>query len=180
MLKKNLRKKILKIRKKNYSVSKNINFLELVKILKNKEIKKASIGGYFPVNYEIDCLKILEKLSNVGFEICLPSIKKNNQMEFYTWSFKDPLVISKFGIPEPLSKNKVYPDVLIVPILSFDHLKYRLGYGGGYYDRYLEKIGKIKNHFTVGFSFSFQKIAKIPKNKYDKKLDYILTEKYLI
>ena len=55
----------------------------------------------------------------------------------------------------------------------------RLGYGGGYYDRYIEKIKKIKKILTIGLAFSFQKVKKIPINSYDMKLDFILTEKYI-
>ena len=180
MLKKNFRKKALSLRKKKFNSSSKINLFEITNIIKKKNLKKPIIGGYFPVNYEIDCLNILRFLDKKGIKISLPSIKKNNQMKFYYWSFKDPLILNKFGIPEPIPSTEVYPDILLVPIVAFDRLKYRVGYGGGYYDRYLDKISKIKNYLSIGFAFSFQKINKVPKNKYDKKLDYILTEKYLI
>ena len=101
-------------------------------------------------------------------------------MDFYEWSFKDSLKVNSRGIPEPYTVKKVYPDVLIVPLVGFDKNKYRLGYGGGYYDRYIAKALKIKNVLTIGFAFSFQKLKYIPKNKYDQKLDYILTEKETI
>ena len=71
----------------------------------------------------------------------------------------------------------MYPDLLIVPLVAFDKFKYRLGYGGGYYDRYIKKIKNIKKVVTVGLAFSFQEVKNLPKNKYDKKLDFILTEK---
>ena len=64
-------------------------------------------------------------------------------------------------------------------MVAFDKNKYRLGYGGGYYDRYIQKAKKLKKILTIGLAFSFQKIKKIPVNKYDKKLDYIFTEKYI-
>ena len=67
----------------------------------------------------------------------------------------------------------------MVPVVSFDNNKYRLGYGGGYYDRYIQKVQNYKKILTIGLAFSFQKIKKIPLNKYDKKLDYIFTEKYI-
>ena len=104
--------------------------------------------------------------------------KKKNNMDFYEWSFKDLLMVSNKGIPEPVTKHKeVYPDVLIVPLVGFDNNKFRLGYGGGFYDRYISKIKKIKRVITVGFAFSFQKTFKIPINKFDQKLDIILTNK---
>ena len=63
-------------------------------------------------------------------------------MNFYQWSFKDPLIINKYGIPEPISKEIKYPDILLVPIVAFDKNLNRVGYGGGFYDRYIKKFEK--------------------------------------
>ena len=98
-------------------------------------------------------------------------------MDFYKWSTIDPLVINKFGIPEPTSEKKIYPDILLVPLVAFDKDLNRIGYGGGFYDRYIQKIKKIKKIVTIGFAFSFQKVKKIPSNNYDMKLDFILINK---
>ena len=81
------------------------------------------------------------------------------------------------GIPEPYQKKKTFPDILLVPLVAFDKYNYRLGYGGGYYDRYIKKISNIKKILTIGLAFSFQKIDKIPINDYDEKLDFILSER---
>ena len=70
--------------------------------------------------------------------------------------------------------------IAAVPLVAYDKYNFRLGYGGGYYDRYLEKIKKKKKILSIGFAFSFQQINKVPINKYDKKLDLILTEKFII
>ena len=101
-------------------------------------------------------------------------------MDFFYCSTNNLFYLSKYGIPEPSQSKKIYPDVILVPMVAFDKEKYRIGYGGGYYDRYIEKIQKIKKVLTIGLAFSFQKIKKIPSNKYDKKLDLILTEKYIL
>ncbi|MDC0518444.1 5-formyltetrahydrofolate cyclo-ligase, partial [Candidatus Pelagibacter sp.] len=113
----------------------------------------------------------------LNYLITLPKIKKNSQMDFFSWSFQDPLEINKYGIPEPISDKIKYPDILLVPIVAYDKALNRIGYGGGFYDRYLEKINKIKKVITVGLAYSFQKVKKIPINKYDIKLDLIITEK---
>ena len=97
-------------------------------------------------------------------------------MNFFEWSFDDPLSINKYGIPEPISKKIIYPDVLIIPLVAFDNELNRLGYGGGYYDRYLAKSFKKKRIIKIGIAYSFQKLNKIPINKYDIRLDYIITE----
>ena len=79
---------------------------------------------------------------------------------------------------EPVKSKPKIPDIMLVPLLSFDHRKYRLGYGKGFYDRYLNKyLKKFKNILTVGVAFSFQKYHKLPIDKNDLKLSYILTEK---
>ena len=84
-------------------------------------------------------------------------------MDFYEWSFKKSLKVSKQGIPEPNKKKKVFPDILIVPLVGFDKNKFRLGYGGGFYDRYISKVLKFKKILTIGFAFSFQKLKKSHK-----------------
>jgi 5-formyltetrahydrofolate cyclo-ligase len=71
----------------------------------------------------------------------------------------------------------VAPEILLIPLVGFDRQLNRLGYGGGFYDRYISKIKKNKKIIKIGLGFSFQKIDKLPINKHDKKLDYILTEK---
>ena len=101
-------------------------------------------------------------------------------MDFFKWSKNDPLKINKYGIPEPVSSKIFYPDILLVPLVSYDNDFNRLGYGGGFYDRYLEKLAKIKKNLKIGLGFSYQELKKIPINKYDKKLDLIITEKKII
>ena len=98
-------------------------------------------------------------------------------MDFFEWSSKEPLTINKYGIPEPTSNKIKFPDVLLVPLLAFDKNLNRVGYGGGYYDRYISKIKKKKFLLTIGLAYSFQKVNKISAKKYDIKLDYIITEK---
>jgi len=174
-----LRKKILVYRKNNYRIV-GLKYSLLKDILKKFNLlKNKKIGAYFPINYEIDCLEILKQLEKSGHKISLPITKKGNKMDFFEWSFKEPLLIGKIGIPEPYSKKKVYPDILLVPLVAFNKYKFRLGYGGGYYDRYIQKIKKIKKILTIGMAFSFQEVRKLPINKHDKKLDYIFTENYI-
>jgi len=99
-------------------------------------------------------------------------------MNFYQWSKNDVLTVNEFGMLEPIKTKAIIPDIIIVPILAFDKEKFRLGYGKGYYDRYLKKyIKQYKDTITVGVAFSFQKHNKLPINKNDVKMDFILTEK---
>ena len=180
MLKSKLRKKILKIREKNNKKNIQIDFNKIIKILKKEKITKKIIGGYYPVNFEVDDLGLLKKFEKNKFNISLPVIKKNFQMNFYRWSFSEPLKVNKYGIPEPETKNIVYPDILLIPLVAFDKNLNRLGYGGGYYDRLIKKLSKKKNIIKIGLALSVQKIDKVPINIFDQKLDYILTNKYII
>ena len=177
MIKSKIRKKILKIRKQNSSKNFHINFNYILRILKKNKIIGKIVGGYYPHSYEIDKIKILEKLEKKKYLISLPKIKKNYQMDFFRWSSKDPLGVNKYGIPEPISREIIYPNILLVPLVAFDKHRNRVGYGGGYYDRYIQKIKKNKKITTIGLAYSFQKVKKIQINKNDIKLDFIITDK---
>ena len=180
MNKSQIRKKILKIRKNNFNKNHKININNFISFLKLNSDSANNLGGYYPSNYEIDDLEILDLLEKKNFKISLPVIRKNNQMDFFKWSKNDPLKINKFGIPEPISSKKFYPDILLVPLVGYDNDLNRLGYGGGFYDRYIEKIEKIKRVIKIGLAFSYQKIKSLPTNQHDKKLDFIITEKEIL
>ena len=128
MKKSDIRNKILNIRKKKFDPLKKINFNIIKDFIFNNSVKPV-IGGYVPVNYEIDCLNILKKLENEKIKISLPVIKNNNEMEFYRYSFKFPMKINKYGIPEPFKTKILLPNILFVPLVAFDDKLYRIGYG---------------------------------------------------
>ena len=180
MIKYKLRRKVLKIRKNNTNKNLKINSDRILNFLKTQNYYFKNLGGYYPTNYEVDDLNILEFFEKKNYNTLLPIIKKNNQMEFFKWTKNDPLKINKYGIPEPVSSKIYFPDILFVPLVGYDNDLNRLGYGGGFYDRYIEKIEKIKKIIKIGLAFSYQKIKSIPVNKYDKKLDFIVTEKEIL
>ena len=82
-------------------------------------------------------------------------------MNFFQWSIKSPLKINKYGIPEAISTKKVNPGILLVPLVAFDNQLNRLGYGGGFYDRFIQKIEKQNNCVKIGLSLSCKKINKV-------------------
>jgi len=101
-------------------------------------------------------------------------------MNFVEWRYLDPLKVNDFGMLEPCSVNKsLIPDFMLVPLLAFDSNNNRLGYGKGFYDKFLNKFLKKNKITTIGVAFSFQKYNKLPVSNLDIKLDYILTEKGL-
>ena len=157
MSKKNIRNKILKLRKKKFKKKYKINSNLILKLIKKFKVRRPIIGGYYPVKYEIDCLEMLSYLEKKKYPISLPVIKTKNSMQFFKWCSNDPLKISKYGIPEPFSLKPVDPDILLVPVVAFDKNFYRIGYGGGYYDRFISKIKKKRKSFNYRTSFFFSK-----------------------
>jgi len=176
----NLRKKYFLIRKKKYYNIKPSFFDPLIKLVK-KEFKKnlISISSYYPASYEVNTIKLFETNIISKLKISLPVIKENNMMYFHEWKKNDVLKINRFGMLEPvLLSKRIVPDVMLVPLLAYDSQNNRLGYGGGFYDRYLNKyLKRYNNILTIGIAFSFQKHHKIPTLNNDVKLNYILTEK---
>ena len=171
-----IRKKILKIRRLNKFKNLKINLNHILKILKINKFNNKIVGGYYPYNYEVDVIEILKKLEKRKFQVSLPRIKNNHQMDFFYWKTEDPLKINKYGIPEPISEKVMYPSVLLVPLVAFDNNLNRVGYGGGFYDRYIKRLKKNKKVILIGLAYSYQKVKKIPTNKYDIKLDFVVTE----
>ena len=180
MQQKNLvRKKFYLLRKKKYyKVSKDffIPFLNLIKLKFKK--KKLKLALYYPASFEVNSLKLLELNYISSQNLLLPVIEEKNKMNFFPWKKNEVLQVNKYGMLEPMKSKQSIPNIMLVPLLAFDNNKFRLGYGKGYYDRYLNKYLKtFKNILTVGVAFSFQKYHKLPINDKDIKLNYILTEK---
>ena len=142
----NIRKKIIKIREKKSRNHLKIKYKNIFNLLNKINLKNKIVGGYYPVNHEIDDLEILKSLEKIKIKISLPSIKKKFKMDFIQCSLNDPLIINRYGIPEPAIGKIVYPDILLVPIVAFDKNLNRLGYGAGYYDRVIEALKQKKKN----------------------------------
>ena len=177
MNKSKIRKKLLKIRKRNSFKNLTIDFRYILNILKKNKNTGKIIGGYYPHNHEVDAIKILKKFEDKNYKISLPKISKNYQMDFFQWSTKNPLEINKYGIPEPISNRVAYPNILLVPLVAYDKNLNRIGYGAGFYDRYIRKIKKNKKIITIGLAYSYQEVREIPIDRYDVKLDFVVTNK---
>jgi 5-formyltetrahydrofolate cyclo-ligase len=177
-----IRKKSLVRRKKKYFEISPQFFDPLIKLLNKSKKKKTNILSlYYPSNYEVNVLNLFKLISKMNIKTLLPVTKFANQMNFIEWKYLDPLKVNEFGMLEPSLKGKIIiPNFMLVPLLAFDNNNNRLGYGKGFYDRFLNKLIKVKrNIITVGVAFSFQKYNKLPVTNLDIKLDYILTDKGL-
>ena len=150
-----------------------------MKLIKSKfKKKKIKLALYYPSFFEINVLKLLEFNYISKQSLLLPIIEEKNLMNFFSWKKNEVLQVNKYGILQPIKSEQHVPNIMLVPLLAFDKNKYRLGYGKGFYDRYLNKyLKKFKKILTIGVAFSFQKHHNLPVNSKDVKLDYILTEK---
>ena len=178
-----LRKKYFFIRKKKYFDIKPSFFNPLIKLIKKRYKKKdVNLSIYYPSSFEVNIFKLFDLNAIDRAKIFLPVITGKNSMYFYKWDKLDVLQINKFGMLEPFGSFKsIVPNIMLVPLLAYDNENNRLGYGGGFYDRYLRKyLKKYNNIMTIGVAFSFQKHHKIPVSNNDVKLDYILTEKGIV
>ena len=176
-----LRKKYHKIRKNKYFDTTDKFFKPLIGLL-GKLFGKKSIylSFYYPSNYEVNTLNLLNIIKkNKKIRPLLPVINSKDQIAFVKWRSLDALKVNKYGMLEPDFKTRsLVPNVSLVPLLAFDKDKYRLGYGKGYYDKFLNKYLRSNRRVTtIGVAFSFQRYNKLPTSKFDVKLDYILTEK---
>ena len=178
--KERLRRKFYFVRKKKYFEIKSNFFNPLIRLIKKKNNKKIiNLSIYYPSSFELNISRLFEINLKNNFKMFLPVINKNSSMYFYEWKNKDVLQVNKFGMLEPYVRSKhIVPNFMLVPLLAYDNNKNRLGYGKGFYDRYLKKyLDKNNNITTIGIAFSFQKHHKLPRDKNDVKLNFILTEK---
>jgi 5-formyltetrahydrofolate cyclo-ligase len=136
------------------------------------------VSGFSPVKSEISPLPLLRRLADAGANLALPVIAGRGQpLTMRAWSFGAPLVSGVWGIREPpADASEVFPDILIVPLLAFDRRGYRLGYGGGYYDRTIARLRAMKPVTAVGLAFAAQQIDQVPTTSRDERLDLVLTE----
>ena len=140
------------------------------------------IASFISFKSEISTQFLNEFLLNNGKILCLPIIKKNSEtLNFIEYNLKTKLVSGKFGIMQPSNLSKeFFPEIILTPCLAFDENGFRLGYGGGYYDKTFSYLKKIKHKFiSIAVAFDDQKIDELVHDKYDQKIDYILTEKKL-
>lgn len=137
--------------------------------------KPGIAAAYHPIRSELDCFPLLERLVSEGWRIALPVTRRGHPLDFRLWSFGEPLRPDAYGIPEPADGLPAEPTILLVPMLAFDNRCYRLGYGGGHYDRTLAKLRAERAVPAIGLAFDEQEVTEVPVGPYDQRLDWILT-----
>ncbi len=138
------------------------------------------IAGYYPIQSEINPFPLMQAFADHGCDLCLPCLAPSEtgfRMIFRRFSIGDSLILGPFDIRQPLDASpEVDPDVVLVPLLAFSRAGIRLGYGGGYYDRALERLRAVRPTHAVGIAFSGQEVADLPFEVHDQRLDGIFTE----
>jgi 5-formyltetrahydrofolate cyclo-ligase len=132
---------------------------------------------------EIDPRPLAEALLALGWSLALPSSDAVDEpVAFRAWKPGDRLAPDVVGIAAPLaSAAELKPDIIVCPLIAFDRAGGRLGQGGGYYDRTIERArASDRRPWVVGLAFSLQEVARVPVEPHDQRLDAILTEKAFI
>ncbi len=139
----------------------------------------AVVSAYWPMGDELDPRPLIHRAQAAGHAIGLPVVVgKGLPLIFRDWTPGTRFVPGGFKteVPEP-SAAEVVPSVLMVPLLAFDLAGYRLGYGGGFYDRTLVKLRAAGRITAIGFAYEGQLVDAVPRAGYDQPLDAILTER---
>lgn len=136
------------------------------------------VSGFIPYKSEITTIPMMNRLRRQGWQTCLPIVVAPEQpLIFREWQPGDQLVPGVWDIPIPVdTAAEVLPDVLLVPMLAFDRRGFRLGYGGGFYDRTLEKLRAVKKVVAIGVAYHAQMVDEVPTGIHDAPLDYVMTE----
>lgn len=139
-------------------------------------------SGYLPIRSELDPRPLMAHLDAAGWDLALPVVTAaNSPLIFRAYSLGDSLARGRFDTEVPAEhKQELQPQLLLVPLLAFDRSGYRLGYGGGFYDRTLSGLRAQDDVLAVGVAFAEQEIEQVPKDAMDHRLDWIVTEREAI
>jgi len=153
---------------------------QLLSFLKQAEPDQV-IAGYMPIRTEVSPLPAMTKMVARGNRVCVPVILGEGQpLEFHEWTPETEMIDGAFGAAIPKQGAILSPDIVITPLLAFDGAGYRLGYGGGYYDRTFEQLSAHKKFLAIGYAYAEQEVMIVPREDTDYKLNAVVTEKGII
>lgn len=151
---------------------------EVVQAGVGQDLPQVVLSGYMAMRGELDPLAVME--SHPG-PVCVPVVRgKGQALEFHRWTPGGAMVEGAFKAMIPAERDLLVPEVLIVPLLAFDQRGYRLGYGGGFYDRTLEGLRAKGPVLTIGFGYDQQEVETVPVEATDQRLDLIVTPERVI
>lgn len=139
----------------------------------------AAVSAYWPLDDEFDPRPLFMELHRRGHPIGLPVILGRGQpLMFRRWTPGVALVRGSFRVmTPPVEAPEVVPQLLLVPLLAFDRAGYRLGYGGGFYDRTIAKLRAAGDVLAVGVALAAQEVAAVPRDDTDEPLDWVVTDR---
>lgn len=139
----------------------------------------ASVAGYFPIRSEADPVPLMSELGQLGHTCALPRVTgADKPLRFFRWRPGEATDEGAFGTRVPVKKaEEVIPDILLIPLVAFDLNGFRLGYGGGFYDRTLEGLRAKRSCLAVGIAYAAQEYDTLPHDVYDQPLDWVVSEK---
>lgn len=136
-----------------------------------------SISAYLPIRSEIDPRPAMVALHDLGHRLCLPVIQGEGQaLRFRAWHPGCKVINGPFGVAVPASGAWLEPDILLCPLVAFDAAFYRMGYGGGYYDRSLQALRAARPVLAIGLGYAAQRSDSLPHDAHDQPLDGVATE----
>lgn len=152
--------------------------VELINHWPHTALTGAAIAGFWPIKDEIDVRPLMAALKDAGHTVCLPEIvRKAHPLRFRAYAPGHDLRRGPYGTAEPVkTAPEVTPQIVLLPLLAFTPEGWRLGYGGGFYDRTLAALREKGDVFACGVAYSGQETSSVPTDQYDQKLDGMLTE----
>ncbi|MFV0476189.1 MAG: 5-formyltetrahydrofolate cyclo-ligase [Pikeienuella sp.] len=149
--------------------------------LRRRPVEGVVIAGYRPIRTEIDPTEAMAALAAAGARLCVPVIEAEGApLKFREWAEDAAMVEGPFGAMVPAAGAWLTPAVLIVPLLGWDRAGGRLGYGGGFYDRTLERLRVAGPARAIGFAYGAQELTAAPAGPFDQRLDAVITEDEVI
>ena len=148
-------------------------------LLDSKKLKTNQIVAvYWPLGDELDPMPLLNRLHGLGHQTLLPvMLGAGKPLLFRKWESNDSLKTAQFGTYEPCEDKPVLkPDVILAPLLAFDRHGYRLGYGGGFYDRTIENLRQTESVSVFGVAYAAQEMNQVVRGPFDQPLDAVITE----
>ena len=136
----------------------------------------SSIGLYWPIKHEINLISWAQTLAEKsGVMLCLPVVvAQKTPLEYWRWQQGEPLARGIWDIPVPSRRDVVVPDLMLAPLVGFDRDNYRLGYGGGYFDRTLASLAR--RPVVIGIGYDFGALDSIFPQTHDIPMDAVVTE----
>ncbi len=141
-----------------------------------------AVSGYWPLPEELDTRPLLLRLHEAGHSVCLPVVVgRDRPLLFRRWQPGMALSAGEFGVSTPPPEAvELVPSVILAPMLAFDRAGYRLGYGGGYYDRTIAHLRLVRGVLAVGLAYAAQEVAEVPHGPGDQPLDWVVSEHWAI